>query len=218
MRRTAMNPKRVLTLGLALALVFWGLGIGTALAAKTKAVNVTIRSTATLPLGPFDVVHGDGSPHPATMDTNGPALKYFYDTGEVSYDLGVDNVYFGDVACPPGTFTGTVTGSGNLKVTLATGTWLGMLIGESRDGTMQFGLEGYLLRFMPADGLVDAPNCSTHVTITRTSTSEWTVESDGDSIARLIQGGGNNWPRGRVVWTSLGHYKPAVFMMTVTSP
>ena len=212
-----MNPKRVRILGPVLALVLWGLGIGTALAAsRSTAVTVTIRSTADLPLGPVDVVHGDGFPHPASMDTNGPAIAFFTDPGEMSYDVRGENVYFGNEACPPGEFTGTVTGSGSVKVILTTGTWLGMLTGESRTGTIQFGLAGYLLRFLPGDTFFSGPNCSTHVTITRTSPSSWTVESDSDSIARLLKG--TNPKHGKTVWTILGHLKPAIFRMIVTVP
>ena len=220
-RRTELNPKRTLALCSVLALVLWGLAIGTGFAGKPglTAVTVSIRSTADLPLGPYDVVHGDGNGHAATIDTNGPSLYYNWSSGQVSYDLGSDNVYFGDPNCPSGQFTGTLNGLGNLRVTLDAGTWLSMGVGTSQTGLATYNIGGgaYLLRFRAIDPLdvrpAGTPNCSTQATITRTASGTWTVETDSQDIARLVvptsHGPG---------FTNLGHYKPAVFRLTVTNP
>ena len=216
------RKKNLLSLTCVLALVLWGLAIGSGFAAKpgSTAVRVTFRSG---PPAALDGVRGDGFPHAATIDTAGPSLYYFWSTGEVSYDL-TNNSYTDDpINCPSGQVSGTLSGGGNLRVTLDAGTWLGMTVGASGTGfatynisgtTSQFGTANYLLRFRTPDDLnvTPAQNCSTQVTITRTATGAWVVETDASDIARLLKNG----TRGPG-FANLGHYKPA-FEFTVTNP
>jgi hypothetical protein len=215
-----MSPKRVLSiLGVVLALVLGGLGIETGFAAKPVDIPVTV----TFRSGPdaaLDGVRGDGLSHAASIGNGGASVSYFWSAGQVSYDLRVDNVYSADPTnCPPGQVTGTMSGPGNLRVTLDTGSFLTMPLATPQSGlatyeisgtTSQFGTRNYHLRFRAVDPLApSAPNCSTQVTITRTATGTWVVETDSTDIARLLitadKGPG---------FTSLGHYQPA-FKMTV---
>jgi hypothetical protein len=215
-----MNPKRVLSiLWVVLALVLGGLGLGTGFAAKPMdtPVTVTFRSG---PEAALDGVRGDGASHAASIINGGASLSYFWSAGQVSYDLRADNVYSADPAnCPSGQVTGTINGGGNLRVTLDTGSFLNMPLATPQTGlatyeisgtTAAFGTRNYHLRFRAADPLApSAPNCSTQVTITRTATGTWVVETDSTDIARLLisaaKGPG---------FTSLGHYQPA-FKLTV---
>lgn len=206
-----------------LRVIAWSLlvafiGNATGFAAKPveTPVTVTFRSG---PAAALDGVRGDGLPHAASISKDGASLNYFWAVGHVSYDLRADNVYFGDPNCPPGEVTGTISGGGNVRVTLDTGGFLTMPVTTSQTGlatyalsgtTAAFGTRSYFLRFRIADPLApSAPNCATHVTITRTGTNTWVVEADSADIARLLI----NTDRGPG-FTSLGHYQP-VFQFTV---
>jgi hypothetical protein len=195
------------------------LGIAISFAAKPgdTPVTVTFRSG---PAAALDGVRGDGASHAASIINGGASLSYGWSAGQVSYDLRVDNVYSADPTnCPLGQVTGTISGSGNLRVTLDTGSFLTMPLATPQTGlatyeisgtTSQFGSRNYHLRFRAVDPLApSAPNCSTQVTITRTATNTWVVETDSTDIARLLitadKGPG---------FTSLGHYQPA-FKLTV---
>jgi hypothetical protein len=200
-----------------LLIAFAGNASGFAAKPVETPVTVTFRSG---PAAALDGVRGDGLPHAASISKDGASLNYFWDAGHVSYDLRVDNVYSADPTnCPPGQVTGTISGSGNLRVTLDTGSFLTMPVATPQSGlatyalsgtTGAFGTRNYFLRFRAVDGLApEDPNCSTPVTITRTATNTWVVEADGTDIARLLitvdRGPG---------FRSIGHYQP-VFQFTV---
>ncbi len=207
-----------------LRIIFWSVlvsCVGIAIGFAAKPVDIPV--TVTFRSGPdatLDGVRGDGLSHAASIINGGASVSYVWSAGQVSYDLRVDNVYSADPTnCPPGQITGTISGSGNLRVTLDTGSFLTMPLATPQTGlatyelagtTSQFGSRNYHLRFRAADPLApSAPNCSTQVTITRTATNTWVVETDSTDIARLLitadKGPG---------FTSLGHYQPA-FKMTV---
>ena len=194
-RKTASSRTGILlSFTCVLVLVLLGLGVGTSFAAKppgNTAVTLTFRSG---PAAALDGVRGDGFPHAATIA--GASLDYSWSSGQVSYDLRVDNIYSGDPTnCPEGTVLGTLGGFGNLKVTLDASTWLGMAVGVPQSGfatyNIAFGGANYLLRFRNPDDLNVNPaqNCSTEVTITRTQMVPgiWVVGTDASDIARLIR-------------------------------
>lgn len=194
-------------------IAFTGIAIGVAAKPVETPATVTFRSG---PAAALDGVRGDGFPHAASISKDGASLNYFWSPGEVSYDLRVDNVYSCDATtcppsgCPMGQTTGTITGQGNFRVTLDTGSFLTMPLATPQSGLITYAMAGYFLRFRAVDGLADsAPNCSTQVTITRTAANTWVVEADNADIARLLI----NAPRGPG-FTSLGHYRP-VFRLTV---
>jgi hypothetical protein len=214
-----MSPKKLLSiLGVVLALVLGGLGIGTSFAAKPVDIPVTLTFRSG-PSAALDGVRGDGFTHAASIINGGASVSYGWTSGQVWYDLRVDNVYSADpINCPPGQITGTINGGGTLRVTLDAGTFLTMPLLAPQTGFATYnissGSPNYLLRFRAVDDLNVQPpqNCSTQVTITHTSTGPdtWVVEADGSDIARLVTLG----TKGRPGDNNLGHYQPT-FQLTV---